>query len=346
MAFMFGSGGGKLIEGPTHAINAFGLNGSVYFNNHPIHKFMFAVKININPASGISVSEDDLILIVKNVQIGGISIDTDEMNEYNRSRLVYNKLRFSDTVITMHDVADGKTMRFWKEYYEYYFADGRSSPGFGYDTTLIPGSNRRYAIDSIEIFEMQAGKATKTVLERPKIVNFAHDNADYETFQGLMQMTFTIKPEYIRYEPSSSIPGNIQRQLEQGGTPEALSSMVSQVIATQGNTITRDLTNSLNEEFLNNVSASAERRVINELNNAEVNESVANSLVQGSPETRASTSALDSLGRLSADPQRTLPIAQNQNQPSSILPLNPSPVIVDNSAIGNVIDGDEQGGND
>jgi len=53
-----------------------------------------------------------------------VDIDTDILNQYNRKRVSQTRLQFKPMTLTFHDVADGKTLRFWEMYYEFYFKDG------------------------------------------------------------------------------------------------------------------------------------------------------------------------------------------------------------------------------
>ena len=53
-----------------------------------------------------------------------MKIETTPLNQYNRKRLSQTKVMFEPVKIVFHDVADGKTLKFWDMYYRYYFADG------------------------------------------------------------------------------------------------------------------------------------------------------------------------------------------------------------------------------
>ena len=57
-----------------------------------------------------------------------MKIDTATLNQYNRKRITQSKVAFEPVKVVFHDVADGKTLKFWDMYYRYYFADG-NEPG-------------------------------------------------------------------------------------------------------------------------------------------------------------------------------------------------------------------------
>jgi hypothetical protein len=58
-----------------------------------------------------------------------MKIDTNHLNQYNRKRLSQSKINYEPIKMVFHDVADGKTLKFWDMYYRYYFGDG-NEPGW------------------------------------------------------------------------------------------------------------------------------------------------------------------------------------------------------------------------
>lgn len=298
-----------IIRPPTHAVNSFSQDAPVLFDNVPLHKFNYAVVFNINPVSGIDFDVERMVVIVKTANIGGWDIETDVTNEYNRKRLTHTKLNFQDTTIVMHDVADGKALRLAEKYYTYYFGDGRDVVGFGYDTLLIPDNNRRYIFDSIDIYQFQARKANLTTLVNPKLVSFTPDTADYAGIDGLMELSFTFKPEYITYERNIGLPPEILNQMERGGTPEQLANTVETFLDT-ATTVPKD-SDILRAEALDqlnrNTEAAIQERVIQRFDGTAFTARSVNRLQRGSLTTRASSSTLDAYGRLTSELRRKLP---------------------------------------
>lgn len=218
------------LQTAKHATNAFGLENAVLYNNYPMHKFEFAVRIVFNSVTGTDQRKADaLTFIVKNVKLPPVTINADEMNEYNRTRINYGRLQFGDCSLVLHDVADGKVMRFWKDYYEYFFSDGKGR-SFGYSTLLIPDKNRKYYIDSIDIFQFQAGRSNRTTLMNPKITSFDQGNLAYDETTGISEITLNFKPEYIKYEVGAGIPDHIQDFLRRGAPVESLAQQVSTIL--------------------------------------------------------------------------------------------------------------------
>ena len=66
--------------------------------------------------------------LVKTIEMPSFKIQTDVLNQYNRKRLSQTKIGFEPVKVVFHDVADGKTLKFWEMYYRYYFGDG-NEPG-------------------------------------------------------------------------------------------------------------------------------------------------------------------------------------------------------------------------
>jgi hypothetical protein len=71
-------------------------------------------------------------------------IETAPLNQYNRKRLSQTKIAFEPIKMVFHDVADGKTLKFWEMYYRYYFADGNEP---GKNITNVPTFKGTYYED-------------------------------------------------------------------------------------------------------------------------------------------------------------------------------------------------------
>src|SRR5262249_40613553 len=67
------------------------------------------------------------------------------LNQYNRKRLSQTKIMNEPVKIVFHDVADGKTLKFWEMYYRYYFQDG-SEPGQN-DPKQSQNKNGTYTVE-------------------------------------------------------------------------------------------------------------------------------------------------------------------------------------------------------
>lgn len=75
-----------------------------------------------------------------------MKIDTEHLNQYNRKRLSQTRINYDPVKMVFHDVADGKTLRFWEMYYRYYFGDG-TEPGIN-DAKTTQQKNKTYSVES------------------------------------------------------------------------------------------------------------------------------------------------------------------------------------------------------
>jgi len=133
-----------------HAANAYGFNKADLSNGTPRHKFEFFLRFNFNQNPDVrrfvqkflSESDKDMIsTMVKTVTMPSMSIETETLNQYNKKRISQSRIDYNPISITMHDSVEGRTLRLWEMYYEYYFKDGdafeklgsgsgQSDPGF------------------------------------------------------------------------------------------------------------------------------------------------------------------------------------------------------------------------
>ena len=136
-----------------HTTNTFGMDNSTLYNSHPRFPFEYYIRINLNNVGTArnyigtfynAPMWDQVSPLVKTVELPNIKIDTDVKNQYNRKRISQTKINFEPVKLVFHDVADGKTLKFWEMYYRYYFADGNE-----------PGMNIAREVDSTVTMEMQ-----------------------------------------------------------------------------------------------------------------------------------------------------------------------------------------------
>ena len=210
-----------------HAANNFGYNKSALNNGTPRHKFQYFVNFRFNSAvkdyvDSFLLTEDRnfVTALVKSVTMPSVGIDTEVLNQYNHRRIIQTKLKPTPVTLTMHDTVEGKTLRFWEMYYEYYFKDGiaaeKTKPNsarvktqlddllsdsfdnnFGYNLERI--GNTRQLLTHIEIFQVHGGKYSLTTLVNPRISVFTHDTLDYSATSDLMQISMEIEYESVVY---------------------------------------------------------------------------------------------------------------------------------------------------
>ena len=120
-----------------HATRTFGQDQPSLFRNQPRFPFEYYININLNNIGTAqtfiaeffnSLEIEQIMPLVKTIDMPSFKIETTPLNQYNRKRLSQTKIEFEPVKAVFHDVADGKTLKFWDMYYRYYFSDG-NEPG-------------------------------------------------------------------------------------------------------------------------------------------------------------------------------------------------------------------------
>jgi len=123
-------------KNPRHATYNFSQDGRSLYRNQPRFPFEYYININLNNVGSAKTyisqyfNTADLAQImplVKTIEMPSMKIDTASLNQYNRKRITQSKIAFEPVKVVFHDVADGKTLKFWDMYYRYYFADGNEA---------------------------------------------------------------------------------------------------------------------------------------------------------------------------------------------------------------------------
>lgn len=139
---------------PRHATYNFNQEAPGLYRNQPRVPFEFYVDIKLNNVGSAkdyiskffnNTDWTQLQPLVKNIDMPSFKIETDVLNQYNRKRLSQSKINFDPIRIVFHDVADGKTLKFWEMYYRYYFRDG-TEPGMN-DKKQTDQNNKPYTVE-------------------------------------------------------------------------------------------------------------------------------------------------------------------------------------------------------
>jgi hypothetical protein len=235
---LFG-GGTTYFDDSKHAAWNFGTKSTYYQDNTPRLSFQYFVRFifndNVRCANGtkfvqryLNTSEQAMLIpLVKSVDMPSATVDTTILNQYNRKRIAQTKVHYEPIALTMHDVVDGKTLRLWEMYYEYYFKDNlvvtdpktggpsydikhlHATPpdtddtlqidfdsSYGYNMETV--QNNKQLIKNIDIFQVHGGRFSAVTLINPRITSFKHDTLRYDK-NDLTEMTFGIEYERSQY---------------------------------------------------------------------------------------------------------------------------------------------------
>lgn len=228
----------RIVRSPRQASSIFGLGGA----RPPRQKNLFVVNFRKNGDTGGGLSagtwNKDLGFLVKSVDRPSVEPKTEELNQYNKKRVVHTGYKIGTTRITLYDTADSMVMRMWAEYSKYYFGDFRhgtattsatsttnssstdwqfdtvlpkfndsSNSGFGFapqsSTSTAASTTSDYTVpfffDTIAIYQVFGKKFVQFDLVNPKITSFDPDDLDYSNSE-VATFTMQITCEAVLYK--------------------------------------------------------------------------------------------------------------------------------------------------
>lgn len=156
---------------------------------------------------GDTVSEssrwvNDVAYLVKSVEQPRVQLKTEELNQYNKKRIVYTGSTYTPIAISFNDTASATAVQMWSDYIRYYFGDFNQNianytydivsgvddmkgmdAGYGYRprTGLSEEMDisSQYYFTRIEIYQVFRNSFTRTILVNPKIIDYSADELDY-----------------------------------------------------------------------------------------------------------------------------------------------------------------------
>ena len=213
--FLHGLAAGDHVKDYRHASNLFSHDN---FRLAPKFRYLYHCVIVLNRSvAQQTFDQAELGFMVKAVDLPGISIDVETLNQYNRTAYNYGKVHYSPVSITFHDDNHNNVRNFLANYYSYYFGDGNKQPaeynirtGGGLRNTFeennqIPGGSwgldsaftQSYGLNLIKeitIYSLSKGKGTSYTLKNPVITEYSHGS--HEASDGVSPMEHTINLNY------------------------------------------------------------------------------------------------------------------------------------------------------
>ena len=86
-------------------------------------KFTFHTFFQINPSAYIPPTGQNYGLLVKSIKLPTFNMDVQELNQYNRKRLIQSKIKYQPIDVTFHDDNASQITAMWDAYYRYNYAD-------------------------------------------------------------------------------------------------------------------------------------------------------------------------------------------------------------------------------
>lgn len=119
--------GSDYLRDYTHASKTFRPNA---YQNAPKLKFLFHVYFKIN-AEVYQSAQQNFGILVKEVKLPSFTMQTAQLNQYNRKRIIQTKIKYDPVTINFHDDNGNVINTLWRNYYKYYFADGNKISDYG-----------------------------------------------------------------------------------------------------------------------------------------------------------------------------------------------------------------------
>lgn len=238
------------------------------FDLAPKFKFLFHTYFNINPvayAKNINTG-DNFGLLVKTIKLPSFSLKTQEMNQYNRKRIVQSKINYEPVSITFHDDNTNVITKLWDAYYNYYYADesnfnqssgvlksGNSLNSYNNRTIYnsdIKDNNWGYAGESfksgilnktpffkdIVVYGFNRHNFTSYTLINPLITRIDHDTYSYSDGAGTMEIRMDINYETVVYNQGSMDGETPETQAQGFGMQSSYDKTLSPIATKQTNT--------------------------------------------------------------------------------------------------------------
>lgn len=210
-----------------------------YFELTPKAGWIYYVVLNINPQLRQSINPARLAefemwytryggrvgLLAKQADLPKFTIETETVNQYNRKVVIQKKINYDSVSITFHDDMANATTNLWKQYYQYYFADGVSSSQFLLSPQIIPkykdnkfssndsdAGSLNYGLNngqydkfftSIDLYELHRHRYTKFTLVNPIVKKWDHDPLDQTQGNKMMSSKMTVDYESVMYDTSA-----------------------------------------------------------------------------------------------------------------------------------------------
>ena len=193
------------------------------FRLAPKNKFLFYVVFNINPSAMRDTSFNDrhkleVNYLVSSADLPKYTIETENLNQYNKKTTSYKKIVYDPVNIKFHDDNNGITNSLWALYYGYYFRD-RLNGQDPYTDIKPPAYLRstygnkqefpfRYGLDndssepffnSIQIVTLARQRFFSYLLCNPKIIKWDHDNVDYKAGGDVLQNSMNVAYDAVIY---------------------------------------------------------------------------------------------------------------------------------------------------
>ena len=253
-----------LENGTTHSYeHATRLFLSDNFRLAPKQTFLYYVCINVDQSAlqtlvgslgSEAVSSQSLIeqyetgLMAKKVELPTFNIQTRSLKAYNRKNIFQTGIMYDPISITFHDDAADTVLKFWNDFYTYYYRDSdydatlytvphkyqaRPREGWGYSPR---NGNLKPFIRDIQIFSLHNKRFTEYRLINPTITGWRHGEHDSSASNGLMEASMTVDFETVKYYTGYVNPVDVNgfAVIHYDDTPSPISNSITNIYSDSG----------------------------------------------------------------------------------------------------------------
>jgi hypothetical protein len=163
-------------------------------------------------------------MLVKGVDLPKFTIQTEQLNQYNRRTNIQTKINYSPVTVNFHDDMSNTTNELWQSYFRYYYADsayasasspttdsanGATNPAYGNTkyspTTPVPpnayGLNNNQGepfFRAIIVYQLNRSVFNSYILINPLVTAWDHAHLD-QTQNTLSENKMTVQYETVFY---------------------------------------------------------------------------------------------------------------------------------------------------
>lgn len=192
--------------------------------------FLYFVAFTINTnaikdKAWAQTGKTDVGFLVKRTDLPKFNITAETLNQYNRRTVVQTKLEYARISMEFHDDNSNITNNLWKNYYQYYYADGNYGDNRKYPQERTPEfrdtkfgtTDYAYGLDNnqkepfftaIDIYVMHQGRFTQFTLVNPLLTEWAHDSVGQEDGTKILTNKMTIAYEAVSYKQGTIVKGS------------------------------------------------------------------------------------------------------------------------------------------
>jgi hypothetical protein len=208
----------------------------------PKTKFLYHVVFNINSSALKNLGfkyrhQNEINMLVKSAELPKFTVQSETLNQYNRKKVVQNKIDYQPVTLRFHDDNYGVVGQLWYNYFNYYYGDTSAADNIGaYNRTAMkakPFIKASYGLDnnstvpfftSIVIYQLAKKAWYAYKLINPIVTQWNHDTLDSSSSQPAEQ-SMTLAYESVAYETGrvrNGIPnGFSQEHYDQTPSPYA-----------------------------------------------------------------------------------------------------------------------------